>query len=233
VTRLLLATAGALAAAALVPSPAAATNECEGLLVCVPVAGPWVVVPPRGAKVEYQLTCPRGHVVGGLDAELTHPAIDVGFLGRLGAPVNPGITTARRVVFVASFVGARSRAPTFRPHIGCMPTAGGGGDVPTLVRTTQAVVPSGEPTIRRVRTVRIRPGRRLVAQSCGRRERLVGSSHAFGFFTARPPTASLVATVTGRRSIAGRRAAVVVGADAELVGVHAVVQVHAVCARVR
>jgi hypothetical protein len=233
VTRLLLAVVAALAAAAVLPAPAAATNECEGLLVCVPVAGPWVVVPPRGGEVEYQLTCPRGHVVGGLDAELTHRSIELAFLGRLGAPVNPGITTARSVVFVAAFVGARERAPTFRPHVGCMPTAGGGGDVPTLRRTIQAVVPPGQPTTRRVRTARVRPGRRVVARSCARAERLVAASHAFGFFAAQPPTASLVATVSGRRSVAGRRAAVVVRADAELVGVRAVVQVHAVCARAR
>ena len=230
--RLVLAGIATLAAAALAPAPAAATNECEGLLVCIPVAGPWVVVPARGAKVEYQLTCPRGHVVGGLDAELTHRAIDLAFLGRLGAPVNPGITTARSVVFVGSSVVRAVRGPTFRPHIGCMPAAGGGGDVPTL-RRLQAVVPPGQPTTRRVRTTRVRPGSAVVAQACGRQERLVGSSHAFGFFTAQPPTASLIATVAGRRSVAGRRAAVAVRADAELVGVRAVVQVHAICARVR
>jgi hypothetical protein len=232
VTRLALASLAALAAAALAPPPAAATNECEGLLICIPVAGPWVVVPPRGAKVEWQLTCPRGHVVAGLDAELTHRAIDVAFLGRLGAPVSPGTTTARSVVFVGSSVARAARAPTFRPHVGCIPVAGGGGDVPTL-RKLQAVVPPGEPTTRRVRTARVRPGTRVVARSCGARERLVASSHAFGFFTEQPPTASLIGTVSGRRRVAGRRAAVEVRADAELVGVRAVVQVHAVCARTR
>ena len=52
-----------------VAAPAGGANECDGLMVCVPVAGPWVVVPaatgvPR-QRVEFQLTCPRGHVVGG------------------------------------------------------------------------------------------------------------------------------------------------------------------------
>ena len=58
-----------------VAAPAGGADECEGLMVCVPVAGPWVVVPastsiPR-QRVEYQLTCPRAHVVGGLDARLS------------------------------------------------------------------------------------------------------------------------------------------------------------------
>jgi len=33
------------AAAAVLATPAGATNECKGFQVCVPVAGPWVVVP--------------------------------------------------------------------------------------------------------------------------------------------------------------------------------------------
>ena len=135
-------------------APAAATNECRGLLVCVPIAGPWVVVPtgqgvPR-PHVEYQLSCPKGFIVGGLDAELSDRAIDLGFLGAIGAPVNPGITTSRDTVFVASYVGGSARAPTFRPHLGCMPTSGGGGRIPTAA----AVFAPGKPTIRRVRNVR-------------------------------------------------------------------------------
>src|SRR5581483_5204528 len=96
--------AGAVLAAG--ASPAQATSECRALPVCVPVSGPWVVVPAgRGAprpRVEYQLSCPRGYVVGGLDAELSDPAIDIAFLATLGSPVNPGISTSRAAVFVAS-----------------------------------------------------------------------------------------------------------------------------------
>jgi hypothetical protein len=234
VRRLLLLMAVAAAALAVGPAPAGATNECDGLLVCVPVAGPWVVVPlgvtVRPPRVEYQLSCPRGYVVGGLDAELSDRPIDIGFVGTLGSPVNPGITTGRRVVFVGTYVGTTARAPSFRPHIGCMPSAGGGGRVPT---STAAVVPPGQPAVRRVRTTRVRPGTRIAAQSCARGERLVSASHAFGFFTAEPPTASLVATVTGRATLAGRQLAVSVRADAELAGARAVVQVHVVCTRAR
>ena len=231
--RALLAGALVLVAFAAAPPTAGAPRECDGLMVCVPVAGPWVVVPlgtERVPHVEYQLSCPRGYVVGGLDAELTDRAIDVGFVGRLGSPVNPGITTGRRVVFVGTYLGTTARAPSFRPHIGCMPSAGGGGRIPTAVA---AVVPPGQPAIRRVRTQRVRAGTRVAAQSCARRERLVWSSHAFGFFTENPPTPSLVANVTGRPRRAGRQLAVAVRADAELAGVRAVVQVHVVCTRAR
>ncbi|HUF00977.1 MAG TPA: hypothetical protein VMN35_01005 [Gaiellaceae bacterium] len=212
---------------------AQAADECEGLMVCVPVAGPWVVVPtasgPSRPEVRYQLTCPRGYVVGGVDAELSHRAIDVSFLGRLGSPVNPGISTSRSAVFVASFVGSSARAPTFRPHIGCIPAAGSGIRVPTAV--TQ--LPPGQPTTRRVRTVRVRPGTVTVAQACTARERLVGASHAIGFFRRTPPSTSLVATVSGTRTVRGGRVVVRARGDAELGGVRAVVQVHALCARVR
>jgi hypothetical protein len=233
VRRLLVLGAAGLCALALAPAGSAATRECDGLEVCVPVAGPWVVLPtatsfPR-QRVEWRVTCPRGHVVGGLDAELTERAIDVGFLGRIGSPVNPGISTARSVVFYASYVGATARAPSFRPHIGCMPSAGGGERIPTA----SEVFRPGEPTVRRVRPERVRPGTRRVVSSCRAAETLVDASHAFGFYTRRPPTASLVSGVSGRRSVSGRRVSVVVRGDAELGGVRAVVQVHAVCARVR
>jgi hypothetical protein len=228
-----LAALATLAAALVAAAPAGATNECDGLMVCVPVAGPWVVVPTAGAvprrQVEYQLTCPRGHVVGGLDAELSRRAIDVSFLGRLGSPVNPGISTRRSVVFVASFVGASSGGATYRPHIGCVPASGGGGRVPTSV----TAFPPGEPTIRRVRTVRVRPGTVTVVQGCRAREQLVGASHAFGFFTRNAPGAGLIASVTGARVLRDGRVRVTARGDAELGGVRAVVQVQAVCSRVR
>lgn len=221
---------------ALAAEPARAADECEGLQVCVPVAGPWVVVPVRSGasrpEVRYQLTCPRGYVVGGTDAELSHRAIDVAFVARLGSPVNPGVSTARSAVFVASYVGAGSPAPTFRPHIGCIPAAGSGIRVPTSVSAPSQLEP-GQPATRRVRTVRVRPGSATVARACTARERLVGASHAVGFFRRTPPGASLVATVEATRSVSGRRVSVRVRGNAELGGVRAVVQVHAVCARAR
>src|SRR5207249_1007325 len=100
VKRLLVVAVLVVATAALAGAmPAGAAGECEGLQICVSVPGPWVVVPaatsvPR-ERVEYQLTCPKGHVVAGLDARVSLRAVDVSFLGLLGTPVNPGITTSR------------------------------------------------------------------------------------------------------------------------------------------
>ena len=117
--------------------------------------------PSRGRKlrqqVQFQLTCPKGFIVGGVDAELSDRAIDVWFLGAPGSPVAPGRTTSRTIVFVATYVGSGARAPTFRPHAGCIPGGGGGSRTPTAF---SAIFPPGKPTVRRVRTVRVAaPGR--------------------------------------------------------------------------
>jgi len=90
-----------------------------------------------------------------------------------------------------------------------------------------------EPAARRVRMVRIRPGTTTVTATCRAGERLVGGQHAFGFQTRRPPSASLVSSVSGSISVSSSRVVVRVSADAELEGVRAVVQVQAVCAAAR
>jgi hypothetical protein len=230
-TTRLVASLVVLVASLAVSASAGAADECDGLMVCVPVAGPWVVVPsstgvPR-ERVEYQMTCPRRHVVGGLDARLSVRGIDVGFLGTLGSPVNPGITTSRSVVFVATYVGRSDRAPTFRPFIGCLPASGGGTRVPTSVSAFRP----GQPVTRRVKTVRVRPGSATVTQRCVSGERLVGGSHAFAFATTSPPRASLVEGVSGSQGLGGNAVVVRVSGDAELAGVRAFVQVHALCTR--
>jgi hypothetical protein len=220
----------ALTAAALsAPSDALATNECDGLDVCISVPGPWVVVPgsvsARLATVEYQLSCPRGSIVGGLDAVLGHRGLSVQFLGKMGSPVNPGITTDRAVVFV----GAQARrAPTvFRPLLGCIPTGGGG-------RSTTAARPAtARPPARLVRSVRVRAGAAAtLAVGCRAGERLVGSSHAVTFPGRRPPAASALAAVEVARSAQGGvvrvRATRGVGIPQRA---RVVVQVHAICAR--
>jgi hypothetical protein len=223
--------AATLAAALTVAAPAGGARECDGLQVCVPVQGPWVVVPAGGGgaarpNVEWELSCPRRYVVGGLDAELSVRAIDVSFYGKLGSPVNPGITTRRTVTFVGSNVARARSSASFRPYIGCIPSSGGGTRIPTAV----SAFPPGEPTTRRVTTARVRPGTATVAARCERGERLVGSSHAFGFRTRTAPSASLASSVSGSRSVGEGRVVVRVRADAELEGVRAFVQVHAMCA---
>jgi len=212
------------------PGVARATNECNGLDVCISVPGPWVTAPgsARGrlVSVEYQLTCPRGSIAGGLDAVVPDAALGVRFLGTLGSPVNPGISTGRAVVFVAWW--AKSTPTAFRPLIGCIPTSGGGG------RSTTATGPvKGKPPVRLVRTVRVRAGEVATLRlACRSGERLVGSSHVVAFRGRKAPTgaASSAVRVTRREQgnavvvTARRGAAVPANARVE-------VQVHAICAK--
>ena len=203
--RAIVAAAVAAVACLVLPSVAGATNECRGLQVCVPVAGPWVVVPtartlPR-PHVEFQLACPKGYIVGGLDAELSDRRIDLAFLGTMGAPDNPGVSTSANVVFVGMYVGEGARAASFRPHIGCMPASGGGSRTPTAL-----VFPPGKPLVRRVRNAVVRPGTRTVTRACAAGERLVGGTHAIAFSTQ--PDARLVALVRAKQSYKGDRAVV-------------------------
>jgi hypothetical protein len=233
---LIATTALGAALLAIAAQPARATNECRGLQVCVRVAGPWVVVPSALAsprpRVEFQLSCPRGYVIGGLDAELSDRAIDVGFVGKLGSPVGPGVTTLRSALFGATYVGASARAPSFRPHLGCLPAAGGGsGPVPYRRATgSAAAFPPGDPTVLRVRTIRLRPGNVRAVAACGVGERLLSGWHAIGFYTATAPSAALMQSVGTTRRLRAGRVLVNVRGGAELSSVRAIVQVGAVCA---
>jgi hypothetical protein len=220
--RLALALVAAVVAAT--AGSAGAADECEGLDVCISVPGPWVVVPAaRGdgvRRVEYQLTCPRGSIVAGLDATLGDQRIDVTFLGALGSPVAPGITTARSAVFVAVWAGER---PTFfRPYLGCLPTSGGG-------RGTTAVAP--QPPRRVVRNLRVRPGRpATLAVRCGQGQRLVSSSHAVGIRRrTQPATEMLTAVSVARRETGDRVAIRARRSTAVPAGLAVQVQVHALC----
>jgi hypothetical protein len=231
VKRLVFAAAILAAVAAAGAAPAGATNECRGLQVCVRVAGPWVVVPAALAtprpRVDFQLSCPRGYVIGGLDAELSDRAIDIDFLGKLGSPVNPGVTTARAALFRATYTGSAPKGPSFRPHLGCLPASGGGaGPVPYRKPTA---FPPGEPTIRRVRTVSLRPGTVSAATSCAAGERLISSWHALAFYTSSAPPQALIQGVSATRSTQGRRVTVRVRSSTAVQGVRSVVQVGAVC----
>ena len=195
------------------------------------VAGPWVVVPaaltsPR-TRVDFQLSCPRGYVIGGLDAELSDRAIDIDFLGKLGSPVNPGVTTATAALFRATYTGNAPKGPSFRPHLGCLPTSGGGSG-PVPFRRPVAFAP-GEPTVRRVRTVPIRPGTVRAVTACAASERLISAWHALAFYTKSAPAEAQIQGVRATRSAQGRRVEVRVRSTAAVQGIRAVVQVGAVC----
>jgi hypothetical protein len=224
--------AAVAAAAAAAPVADAATRECDGLQICVPIAGPWVVVPStatKSASVEFQLDCPRGYIVGGLDAELSVQQIDVSFDGAVGSPVNPGITTAQSAVFTATYVGQEPAArPSFRPHIGCIPVTGGGGRTPTSATVTRVFRP-GHPTIRRIRNVLLTLGTGTVTLSCAPGERLVRAATATGFLFPVPPTARQVAAVRATLTVA-RNHATVRAHTARPAAARSMIQVGVVCA---
>jgi hypothetical protein len=193
------------AALAVLAAPSArAADECRGLPVCISIAGPWVVIPPGDADARFpqrswRMKCPEGSIVGGVDARLTHRAVDMSFSGLLGSPVNPGITTTEEVVFTGTYTGGARRPTGFRPFIGCIPTAGG-GRIPTAVKPTS-------PTKLRVRTVSFTTSA-TATHSCLRGERLVSSMHAVALRSRREPkTAQLSGVRSGLVSQSGRLSA--------------------------
>lgn len=209
-TRRTLTLVVALAAAVLGGAgEARAAGECRGLQVCLPVPGPWVAIPAASGagapSVTWEMRCPlRGYIIGGIDARVSDRAIDVSIRGENGAPVSPGVTTGRAVLFTAVYTGPARKPTTFRPFIGCVPTSGGGGRSETAVRRTTAFAP-GKPLDRRVVERRLLSGASVRATArCPAGTRLLGAQHAFGFRIDDEPGATLLNAVRVRRTSAGR-----------------------------
>jgi hypothetical protein len=226
----LLAVTAALAVGA---ASAQAADECRGLQVCIPVAGPWVVIPaPEGASAAatWQLVCPQG-VVGGVDARASDAAVAVEFPGLIGSPVNPGITTAQSLLFKGTYAGRARRATSYRPSIGCIPGGGGGPRTPMAFTRVSAVKP-GHPITVRVTELRVTPGRLArTTLACRHGERLLRSSHSVGLFTPGAPTRAQLASLRVVRVRRGSRILVSATRRGLAAGVRAVVQVQAECAR--
>jgi hypothetical protein len=222
------------AAAALLPARADAARECQGLQVCIPIAGPWVVVAKptvagRLSRVEYELRCRPGSIVGGTDAVVTDPGLDVIFLGSLGSPVAPGVTTRATALFVGSYVGAQRRPSAFRPYLGCVPTTGGGGRSTTAFQAR----PPGEPLLRRTRDVVLRAGRpQSFSTRCGPSEQLTGSGYAVAFRGEAAPAIEWMDDVrVVQREVDGRVVVTAARGFAVPRSARVEVQVQALCAR--
>jgi hypothetical protein len=230
-----VATAVALTAAlALNVAAGQAAEECKGLQACIPVAGPWVVIPaPAGASATatWQLVCPQG-VVGGVDARASEATVAVEFPGRIGSPVNPGITTTGSLLFKGTYAGRARKATSYRPFIGCIPGGGGGPRTPMAFSRVSADVKPGEPITMRVETLDLVPGRLArKTLACRRGERLLRSTHSVGIYTLAVPTAAQrhsVRVVRVRRSGKILVSATRRGLDPR---VRAAVQVQMECAR--
>jgi hypothetical protein len=225
--RLLLAgVAVAALAAVAAPVVGAGTGECSGIKQCIPVAGPWVVVPPHGSA-QYLLSCPGGRsVVGGLDAQATSRDVHVGFAGRLGSPVGPGTTTTRYALFRAVSTSATREA--FQPRLGCIPVQGGGGRSTVSAR----VVSPGPPLDLRARIVVVGPGAtRFGRLGCPSGETLVDSWHSLAFRTKKVPALSEAQYVQAQHLVSHKQVVVTASAtDALSIDVHAIVQAGVGCA---
>lgn len=225
--RVLLVALGA--AAFLAPGASAGRTECEGLPVCVRVVGPWVQVRTGTEPTYFRISCPqRAPTIGGLDSDLGAGGVDVTFLGGLGGPVAPGTTTGRDAVFVAR--ATRGRTATFRPRLGCIPGAGGGGRSRTAYHPTRklaAVAP--RPTVWRSRVVRVaRPGQ-TVRVGCTAKERLLSFGSAIAFSQAKAPTAAQLASVRSAARADGLRRAAATATGRPPTGSRVQLQVQAVC----
>lgn len=208
-----------------------AADECKGLRVCLPLAGPWVVVPAGG--VEYALTCPLpGYVVAGTDARVATRDVDVSFRGESGSPVGPGVTTRRSVVFHAARSRAGAGLSSFRPFIGCIPTRGGGGRALTAFSAGTPGVKSAQPVRSVVVSRPVRTPALVVRVPCPAGSRLVGSTHAVAFRQPLSPSDAMLGAVRVRRAaVDGVLVARVTSTAAA--GPKAEVQVRALCARAR
>jgi hypothetical protein len=238
-----IALAGIIAAvpSALGRSPIEPPRACEGLTICGPVAGPWVVVPgpASGAGVgssNWMLSCPRG-VVGGTDARVGDPWVDVSFGGRIGAPVNPGITTGRTIVFTALSVDRSGRPSSFLPFIGCIPSEGG-SRAPTAVGAaagTQRLSSQSslsQAIVRRTHVIEVFHRRVAAGFGCRRGERLVSSTTSIGLFTSLKPTLAQIRGVRVSRSVSNGRIFVTVRRLGLPRAVPVEVQVQTACAGV-
>ncbi|MGL6280607.1 MAG: hypothetical protein ACRC50_13765 [Gaiella sp.] len=226
--------------AAVVPGAALALDECRGLKECVPIVGPWVLVPTPAAgdlvAVDWELRCPlRGYVVGGVDSRVTDRGIDVSVRGESGSPVAPGVTTKQALLFTAraASAAAGARPLAFKPAIGCIPLEGGGGRAQTSTGGRAAVVKPGAPFLRKVVTVRLAPGRtRVVAAACPAGRRVVSSGHAVAVRATAPPSAAVAAAVSSSERVGPRSVTVTASLRAGSAARGPVLlQVQAVCAR--
>ncbi len=221
------------AVAGVSPRTADAGRECDGLIVCIPVSGPWVQVFGTATPTYYELRCPgRGQVIGGLDADRAGP-LGISFLGMLGGPIGPGVTTRRAAVFVAQTTRSLSG---FRPLLGCIPASGGGGRSRTIYKPTrrlQAVAPVPEATAWRVKNVRLKDRQReRLTHTCLSGERVLSFSTAVAFRTRRPPSLAALGSVRATARRAGRRVVVTVTSGiTRPQNVRVEVQIQAVCAK--
>ena len=227
----LLAILVAVAMVAVWPATGGASNECKGIMACIVVPGPWVVVVP-GHESQYLLSCPKGQgIVAGLDAQASSRNVRVSFDGQLGAPVSPGVTTSTSALFRALTLGKRRE--TFQPLLGCVPASGGGGRSTVSARpAAPKPTTTGLPLDPHAQTVLVRPGLvRTASVRCPANEQLAATWDALAFRTTDPPDLTQVANIEIHRAVVkGKAVVTVLATDALSPDTRAVVQVGVECA---
>jgi hypothetical protein len=215
-----------------------AADECRGLPVCLPVPGPWVAIPAPAAggisTTVWEMRCPlRGYIVAGVDARVSDRSIDISIRGENGAPVGPGVTVGRTVLFSAVYTGGARRATSFQPFVGCIPTSGGGARGETSVKRASAFVPM-KPIDRRVIRRRLVAGDAVrVVGRCPAGTRLLGAEHAYAFRSDVEPGSTLLGAVSVRRTSVGRIVTAVARVAPSLPqSLPVELQLHALCTRV-
>jgi hypothetical protein len=165
-----------------------------------------------------------------VDARASETAVAIEFPGRIGSPVNPGITTTNSLVFRGTYSGIAQRATSYQPYIGCIPTAGGGPRTRTAFQKVAPVKPGDTITVR-ARTIDLESGTlSRTTLRCKPKERLLASSSSVGLYTTDVPTRAQLAAVHVIRVRRGPRILVSATRRGLADGVRAALQVQAVCA---
>jgi hypothetical protein len=177
-------------------------EPCLSFTDCTPVEGPWVTTPQNGSNLQ-DVQCPSGLRAEGTDVVFSN-SNGMDLVGtQTGGGLGPGMG---RVLTFGAFGGQ----PTvvYKPAVGCLRSG-------ATVFAARRGAPRPRPYRRRVRTVRIRPGRVVrVGLRCARGRRLVHSGSSVGFYTRRPPSPHIVRALKHRHRRSGPATRTVVSAPA-------------------
>ena len=206
--------------------PSQAADECQGLQVCIPVAGPWVAIPPPPAGLATRDLAAR--LPAGRRRRSRRAGERASRRGRVPGPHRqPRQSRASRPrsrsLFKGTYAGACAQATSYQPFIGCIPGGGGGPRTPDGVHARRA--PSSRASRSRCASTTLRAAgghaRARDARAASRGERLLRSyaqRRALHRRTCRRAPSSRPCTWSGcaaaarvlvsatRRGLAGRRA---------------------------
>ena len=190
--------------------------------------GPWVVVPgARHGRVPALAARADAASSAGSTRRSTSRDVHVGFDGRLGAPVQPGVTTTRYALFRAVSTSSAARRRSSRCSAASRCRAGAAArrsPRASARRGRRSTYARGSSSSGRATCVR--PDR------CASGENLVDAWHAVAFRTKQPPPlAERAVSCSAQHVVVGKQVVVTASAtDALSIDAHAIVQAGAECA---